>query len=164
MKTPSILQRLILLISCFSFVNCTQYNNSNCIYYEGFGYYMQDVFNINVKKIKKNKIYYLVPITNNCDMCVYLNLNFFFFIEKTNDIIPVLIGSEKETDYSREINVIKRKYKLVLNDKKSEVLNYETGFLKPVLYHIKNGRCKKYFEITDFKIKTVKQYLSHIKN
>lgn len=159
MKILYILKHTPLIISLLLLLNCTSSNN-RYYYIEGFERYLNDIHQ-KENFGENNVIYYITPISDNCDSCIESNLILLNNLNTELNLTPILVGKNQDKNYSKVIDEVVNKYPEILFDSNSKIFSYQTGFGKPLLIHVKNGRCIYFMEITDFKLDEAKSYLEN---
>lgn len=102
-------------------------------------------------------ILYITPL-DGCAYCVEQNLR--VLIRSTSKfLVPVLIDRSYNPNYTELARQVRAKYPQVLEDPGVKIRNYQTGYLNPLLVHLKKGRCVYYMEITDADITAAEKYL-----
>ena len=144
----SILTALILVVSCK--------RQCHYPYLDGLKSYLHEVHQYDLPP-KGDFIFYITPL-DGCDYCVRHNL-LVLSRSANKRLIPVLIDKNYNPDYMAMVKKIKSRYPLVLEDPSAAIQHFQTGYLEPVLVHVKNGRCLFYMEIKDSDIPTAEKYL-----
>jgi len=146
---------LFLLIA--TILICCDNSKSNCKYYDGFKLYLSQVYDLDISA-KDERIFYVLPL-EGCDECLKINLN--LLLERnfySSKVTIILTGRNFNDIIKGQIEEIKRKYP-ILEDGKNLIHQFETGFGKPLLVHVKNGDCLFATSIADSEIESVKEYI-----
>ena len=139
---------IVLLISCLK-------SKPNYNYTKGISEYMYAIHKIQIDTIT-NKVLYFLPISE-CVSCSSTELNLKMLTElKTENLTPILIGVKTNSRFNTLSSSLKN---ISLLDKESKIYMYETGVLKPLLLHIKNGKVIHFFNVDDNKIEEARKYL-----
>jgi hypothetical protein len=139
-------------------MSCENLNQNNYKYFDGFSFYMKSVHNIDILTSNKEIIYY-VMLVEGCEPCIAGNSAMLQKIKKNNNLCLILVGNIEESSDSATFLKLNNKMQ-VLKDPNYEIFSYETGISKPLLIHIKNGRCKHFLLVTDFEIENTYNYLN----
>jgi len=132
-------------------------SKSNCRYYEGFKLYLSQVYDLDIST-QGDRIFYVLPL-EGCDECLQINLNLLLERNFNSSKVTIILTGANFNDIIRsKIEAIKRKYP-ILEDGKNLIHQFETGFGKPLLVHVKNGDCLFATSIADQEIESVKKYI-----
>lgn len=137
----------VFLTACFE--SSTKYP-----YIKGLKEYMHTVHKTKIDTIK-NRVLYFLPVSE-CISCQSTELNLTMLSEsRIKNMSLILIGQESN---SRFTNLINNLGGIKFIDKESRINYYETGILKPLLLHIKNGKVYYFLNVTDYQIEKAKKY------
>jgi hypothetical protein len=122
----------------------------------GFEQYLKDVHQTSMEDVQDN-VFYIIPL-NGCEFCAVENMRSILTLTDQK-IIPILVGIENSIQVEKFKAQILEQRKIVLTDESSLVSKYETGFFKPIVVHIRQGKLVYYQYITDDLISDVHNYL-----
>jgi len=151
---------LLLFITINTLTSCVKagkYKN-----FEGFKLYLQE---IGIDYKKKNQLYYIVRI-EDCFSCstTEINLKMLSKIEDKENLQIIIVGKTVRESYLKLIKILGNKNQIFF-DENSEIFNFETGFSKPLLIHLKSEKKVTFFkEITDEKIDLAEAYINYSDN
>lgn len=125
-------------------------------YMAGLKRYLSEIHDYRLSDVGE-VIFYVTPL-DGCDYCVRENL--LVLIRNNNKkVVPVLIDKSYNQQFTTLANEVTESYKVVLSDPANRIQRYQTGYLNPILLHIRNGRCVFYMEIPDTEIPKAEKYL-----
>ena len=146
--------RTFLLILIFNQILVSCKNESAYAYCEDFTAYLTQ--ELQVDNLEGENIYFLLPI-NGCDNCIMLNIG---LLSSTKyNVQLILVGETFDTERVLQIQNLYDLYDNILVDDKFVISQYETGFSKPMIVDMKDGKCIYHLNISDFKIEEAKMYL-----
>jgi hypothetical protein len=131
-------------------------SNVDYEYMKGFERYLSEVHEISLKDVN-NSVYYLIPL-NGCDYCALENMRAIISTQNKS-VVPILVGFEISKDIEDLKKELLQDNRKVLFDEHSKVSKYETGFFKPIVVHVKDGKLEYYKYVTDDLISDVFNYL-----
>lgn len=152
MRTCLYLLAFIFLFSCGEKSATTQ-----CKYFEGLDLYMQRIHNINIKDVEGDKIFYFLSL-RGCEPCIDKNLNMLSGITKNKNLIICLIGKLELMQYEQTLNLVTITHTPIL-DLNGGVFSYETGLSKPLLMHIRDGKCVDITNVSDNEVDRMATYI-----
>lgn len=151
-----------VLILCITFtlsISCKEQKN-DCPYFEGVATYFKNEYNLSLKDVKGEHLYYVLDL-QGCEPCTNLNTKMLLQLKDNNKLTIVFIGETGNHEFLKRVNIIKEKFKH-LEDKELKIYDYQTNLAKPLLIHIKDGKCNNIMEVIDPIIKDAKQYIDSI--
>lgn len=152
--SPSIQKIVTITITSLLLNFCgTKKNNTDC---ENFKNYLTENFCL-TDSILNNSVYYLLPL-EVCKSTVHLHIDALKEYPQSN-LIPIIIGKTLNPQYKIELNSLKEKYSTMLEDIKGNAFIYDIGLGKPLLIHIRQGKCIYYEFIWDDAINDIQKYL-----
>lgn len=156
LSKPKHILFFIISIIFIGFSNCTSNIESGYKYLNGFGLYMKSVFNVNIYNPETDIMFYAI-LVNGCEPCVFENTKMLNSIV-SNNLVLILVGDLKESSGYESFVKYSNKF-TTFNDKNYEIFSYETGISKPLLIHMKNGKCVKFLKVSDFDVDKAKEYI-----
>jgi hypothetical protein len=123
---------------------------------------MQKIHKEDLTEINGDKIFYFLHL-RSCEPCVDKNLSMLAEVSKHPNLKICLVGKIAVAQFEEKAKLVMEKH-LPYLDIDSEIYSFETGFSKPLLVHIKDGRCVTRIQVSDSEVDNAKKYISGVIN